>query len=549
MSVGTLSRERRADRAVRSRALVLDRETVLLALLILAAAALRFWRLGHQGFWFDEANTSQEVHDTPGVMLTLLKHYESTPPFYYCVAWVWARVFGFYEVGLRSLSAVCGVLTVPLAHLLGRKLFSARAGLTAAALTATSPLLIWYSQEARAYELAVLLAGASLLAFVYAEESPSPLALAAWTAASALAIATEYYAALAVAPEVLWLAHRHRRRRPVQIGIVGLALWSAPLLWFAISQNSTGHASWIKHIPLAPRVGQLFPQFLVGFAAPGGLALTWIAAVAAVGGLALAAARLRRARDEPEQPGEPSPPSFRRGALIAGGVAGGGAALNALLVAVGIDNLLTRNVITLWLPAALLVAAGLAARRVGTRSVAPLGLALAVAACGAGAAAAIGVSLDRRHQRPDWRGAVRTLGARPAPGVAQRALLIQNYRDVLPLSLYMPHLRAWHHTGTDKYSHYTRSYLLSEIDVVAISSPPAPSTGCWWGSACNLVSSPLQAKYPVAGFRAVWIRRSHQFTIMRMVASRPVAVSPQMVSAALTNTQLKYDDLLVQTAG
>ncbi len=88
-------------------------------LLIVLAAVLRFWRLRHQGFWFDEANTSQEVHDTPGQMLTLLKHYESTPPFYYCVAWVWARIFGFGEAGLRSLSAVCGVLVVPLAYALG----------------------------------------------------------------------------------------------------------------------------------------------------------------------------------------------------------------------------------------------------------------------------------------------------------------------------------------------------------------------------------------------------------------------------------------------
>jgi hypothetical protein len=35
---------------------------------------------------------------------------------------------------------------------------------------------------------------------------------------------------------------------------------------------------------------------------------------------------------------------------------------------------------------------------------------------------------------------------------------------------------------------------------------------------------------------------------MRMVAARPVTVSPQMISSALTTTQLKYDELLVQTA-
>jgi uncharacterized membrane protein len=246
VGVGTLTGTRGArGRATAARAFAPDRDMVALAVLIALAAALRFWRLRHQGFWFDEANTSQEVHFRPGPMLTLLKHYESTPPLYYAVAWVWARLFGYGEAGLRSLSAICGVLLVPLSYGLGRKLFSRRAGLTAAALAATSPLLIWYSQEARAYELAVLLTGVSMLAFVYAEGGASRGAFSVWVIASALAVATEYYAALIVVPEALWLIYRHRRERALQVSIVALAAWSAPLLWFAVSPNATRHASWI----------------------------------------------------------------------------------------------------------------------------------------------------------------------------------------------------------------------------------------------------------------------------------------------------------------
>ncbi len=555
VSAGTLTREARGPASPsKARTFSLDRDVLILGILVVIAAVLRFALIGHQGFWFDEGNTSQEVHVSPGAMLTLLKHYESTPPFYYSVAWVWARIFGFGEIGLRSLSAVCGVLVVPVAYALGDKLFSSRppasgefgtqpgtsrrrarhpVGLITAALVATNPLLIWYSQEARAYEMAVLLAAVSMLAFVYAEEEPSPPALAVWAIASALALATEYYCALVVVPEALWLIYRHRRERPVKVAIGGLAVWSAPLLWFAISQNSTGHASWIKHLPLGPRVGQIFPQFLIGFGAPGAVLLSWIAGVVALISLGLLAVHVRRHAD-----------AWRRGAFIAGGIVATAMVLNVLLLVVGIDNLLSRNMVTLWLPAALLVAAGLGLRRTGLA-----GLALAAVLCGVGVAAAVGVAADRKYQRPDWRGVARVVGVRPSAGVNQRALLIQDYRDVLPLSLYMPRLRAWHHTGTDKYSHYTRNYPLSELDVVAISSPPAPSTGCWWGSACNLIGTALQPSYPIPGFRLVWIRRSHQFTIMRMVAAHPVVVSPQTVSRALTNTQLKYDDLLVQTSG
>src|SRR6202035_4771950 len=117
--------------------------------LTIFAAVLRFGRIGHQGVWVDEAHTDLLLHFSAGRMLGLLPHTESTPPLYYVIAWVWARIFGFGETGLRSLSAVAGVLMVPVAYAAGAKLLSRRAGLIVAALVTTSPLLIWYSQEAR----------------------------------------------------------------------------------------------------------------------------------------------------------------------------------------------------------------------------------------------------------------------------------------------------------------------------------------------------------------------------------------------------------------
>jgi len=529
VSAGTLTRDTRAPAPGRAaaRRFALGRHALVLAALIVVAAFLRFWRLRHQGFWFDEANTSQDVHYTLGQMLSLLKHYESTPPLYYAVAWVWARIFGFGEAGLRSLSALCGVLVVPVSYALAAKLFTRRAGLIAAALAACNPLLIWYSQEARAYEPLVLLTGASLLAFAYAKDDPTPRAVAAWTVACALAIATEYYAALVIIPEALWLLYRHRRSRTLMVGLAVLVVWCLPLLWFAISQHGTGHAKWIAPIPLGHRVGEIFPQFLIGFGAPGGAVLARVAEAAALAALVLLGVRVRRGEE-------------RSGTAVAIGIVVVGVVLNALLIAGGIDNLISRNVIALWLPAAALVAAGMAIRR----RAAIAGLTLAAVLCGIGVAAAVGVALNRNYQRPDWRGVVRVLGNRPSPGVSQRAILIQLYRDVLPLSLYMPGLKAWPHHGTDKYNIYTGTNPVDEFDVVTMTSPPGKL--CWWGSACNLIPSQLQSSYRIPGFHPVWIRHFDQFTIMRLRAQHPVVVSPQMVSAAVTNTNLIYDDLLTQ---
>jgi len=485
--------------------------------LTLLAALLRFYGIGHQGYWFDEGNTVLLIHLSPGKMFGLLPQTESTPPLYYCVAWVWARIFGFGEAGLRSLSALIGVLVVPVSYLLAAKLVSRRAGLIAAALTACNPYLIWYSQEARSYELLVLMSGLVLLAFAYVRETPTPRLVAAWVIASALGLATHYYALLVVVPTAALLLAAHWRKRPVQIGMVVLAICGLALLPLAISQNQTGHASWISPIPLGPRLGQIIPQFLVGYGAPGLTALERITETLALVALVLLASR--------------SDVAERRGALLAGGIALVGLIINLILVGGGIDDLITRNVIALWVPAAVCVAGGLAAARARVA-----GIAVTVALCGIGVLGAGAVAFNRNYQRPDWRGVADVLGARPAtPG--GRVILVLHYRTLLPLSLSMPGLKFWR-------SHHPRPVTTTELDVVSIAAPRVPL--CWWGSACNLTPSTMQSSYPLPGFRELWVRHIYQFTVMRLVAARPVTLTQPEISGMLTTTTLRHDELLLQ---
>src|SRR5918992_355085 len=114
------------------------------------AAGLRFSTLGAQSFWADEAAVAEFTGVGFGEIYDSLAQ-DVNAPFYYVVIWGWAKVFGSSEVGLRSLSAALGTATVPIAFAVGSALITRRAGLALAALTAVSPLLIWYSQEARSY--------------------------------------------------------------------------------------------------------------------------------------------------------------------------------------------------------------------------------------------------------------------------------------------------------------------------------------------------------------------------------------------------------------
>jgi hypothetical protein len=518
VSVGTLSGDlRRSGRtlsAARARVLGDPAATAVVALTVLAAI-LRFTRIGHQGFWFDEANTDADVHYSPGAMLGLLPQNETTPPLFYCIAWVWARVFGFGEVSLRSLSALAGVASVPLVYAATTKLITRRAGLIAAALTACNPFLIWYSQEFRPYEWLVALSAAGLLAFAHARERPTSRVLAAWAIVSALALADHYYALLLVLPEAVWLLARSRRNRSVMIAIGFVGVCGLALLPLAISQNSTGNASWIGPIPLLPRLGQIVPQFLIGFQAPAQQLLERVAEACVLVALVLLAVRADRLE--------------RRGALIVTVLAASGFVLNLVLVAGGIDDLITRNVLALWPPAAMLVASGLGARRAGW-----LGIVAAAALCVTGVVAVVGVDVDRSFQRPDWRAVGRVLGPRPAPAVSERAVLVQDYRDLLPLSLYLPGLKFLGGPGA----------RVTELDVVSIKSPRVPL--CWWGAACNLSGSRMQRTYSIPGFHVVWRRRALQFTVLHLVSPKPVFLTPAIVAAALRTTTYRRDELLVQ---
>src|SRR5206468_11461003 len=101
--------------------------------------------------------------------------------------------------------ALLGVAAVSVAYLSGRELISGRAGLVAAAVVATNPLLVWYGQEARAYAMLVLLSGLASLFFARALRGGKPSDLWLWAISSALATATHYFALFPFLAEAAWL--------------------------------------------------------------------------------------------------------------------------------------------------------------------------------------------------------------------------------------------------------------------------------------------------------------------------------------------------------
>jgi mannosyltransferase len=466
--------------AVRSALRVLRDHPALVALTLLAAA-LRFATLDVQSFGHDEAITAGRVV-LPDLRDTLAKvaTSETTPPLYYVVAWAWSKPFGTGEVGLRALSALAGTAVVPVAYGAARELVSRRAGLVAAALVATNPMLVWYSQEARSYSLLVLLTAVSFLLFAIARQRPSARLLAGWAAVSALALATHYFALFVVVPEAIWLLARAGNRRRALTAVGAVVAAGLVLLPLAVEQATGGKTVWIAAIPLGERLIGAGAAFLVGDPADHLGRLAIVAGVAA--GLALTLLVVRADRAE------------RRGGLVALAIGGIALACPLALALAGADYFLARNLLPALVPLIVAVAAGLGARRARGA-----GLAVAGALCALFAATVVLTAARPDLQRADWRQVAVALG-----DARERRLIVGPRNSDQPLDFYLRRSRQL----PDEAGAWTREVVVFGWPRPAALAPDLPS-----------------------GFRRVNQETEGAFDIARFRATKPMALSSRRLSA------------------
>jgi 4-amino-4-deoxy-L-arabinose transferase-like glycosyltransferase len=404
MEAATLRRSGPAALAQQARAALEERSRVFWIVVGLTAlgALLRFATLGLQSYHHDEVVTASRVLQ-PDFFQTMdvVGYSESAPPLYYALAWFWTQFTGTGEFGLRSLSALLGTATIPVAFLLGAELRGRRTGLLAAALVAVNPMLLWYSQEARAYALLTLLCALSLLFCLRALRNGQRRDFVLWGVASGLALATHYFAVFPLLVEAVLLARQRRRASWVGLGIAGC--FGALLLPLAISQMSYGHAEWIGNVTLGHRLWETAATFVTGETAdiigqPEKPALSFVPLALCLAAFALLLWRGGRAE--------------RRSALrpLAVGAAAIGVPVFLALFPGGKDFVLARNMMAALVPLLLVVAVGLtlpSARRIGNVLAAAL-LAYSLGFC-------IYASFSPDLQRPDWGAVASRLGEADAP--------------------------------------------------------------------------------------------------------------------------------------
>ena len=230
--------------------------------------------------------------------------------------------------------------------------------------------------------------------------------------ASALALASHYFAVFLVLPEAAWLLWKLRSRAALAALALPAAVGGA-LLPLAVRQ-ADHRTEWIESLGLGARIREVGKKWLTGEIAPRATALLLLGLVLAAAACVVAWRRL--------EAGE------RTGARLAV-LAGTTAVVLPLLVDLaGLHYLISKNV----MPAltVLLITLGLllGARRAGPTALGA-GAAIAVAFLGLTVAGAI----DPRMQRPDYGGASAAIG----PPERGQVVVTQKLGDH-PVEVYRP---------------------------------------------------------------------------------------------------------------
>jgi mannosyltransferase len=244
---------------------------VLLAAILLVAAVLRFYQLGTESLWMDEAWSIRES----GESISQIVAHSNQPPLYFLILRFWIRLWGTGESAIRSLSAVIGVAAVGVTFLTGSALFGRRAALVAALLSAISAFQIYFSQEARGYALLMLLTALSFLFFIRSLRSDRMSDHIAYLASSLLMGYTHFFSWFLILAQVAYLLLRppvgRARRLKHLITFAALFVFLIPqlLLLKGIAASLTGGGFWIATPTLATiaETMQLFsvsPEWRIG---------------------------------------------------------------------------------------------------------------------------------------------------------------------------------------------------------------------------------------------------------------------------------------------
>ena len=220
-----------------------NRYAQMLLGLVIIGFTLRFYNLGFNSLWLDEATTltyaRMSLVDIFGTSITSEFH----PPLFYWIENLMIS-FGEMEFILRFIPALLGTLTIPIFYFIGRETLNRDTGIIMSLLVVFSPFHIFYSQEARSYSMMLIFFSIALLSYILAIKYGQKKWWIAFGIFSALAFWTHYYTAIGIGlivfHAIILNSQKIRNdatfRKNFFEGLILLIIISIPLMYIVIER-------------------------------------------------------------------------------------------------------------------------------------------------------------------------------------------------------------------------------------------------------------------------------------------------------------------------
>ncbi len=237
-----------------------------LPLIILLAFGLRVYGLGNLALYGDYAYSVYAARQD-WIPIAQERVLDGHPPFYYYLLHIWMLLFEQNELTLRMLSALIGVLVIPLTFAFGARQLGRRVGILGALLVAVSPALVHYSRLPRMYILLAMLALLSAYTLTRALDRDRRLDWLGYFFATSLLLYTHYYGLAVVVAEAAYVAWIHRRlgwpSRRFFAAMGALAIVYLPWLLFAAVGSARTTARIISNAPWPTDIQGVLEQYWV----------------------------------------------------------------------------------------------------------------------------------------------------------------------------------------------------------------------------------------------------------------------------------------------
>ncbi len=180
-----------------------ERRYVMLVFILMCIGIIfRFYHLGYNSLWLDEAFTLftanhplsgiWDIASNTTITPNALQFDPNNPPLFYVIEH-FMLVFGQGEFVVRFIPALLGVLTIPVFYCIGKEFADDDVGIIMAALLTISPFHVYYSQEARAYTLMLFVFSLALFFFLFSLRTNRKYSWVLFGFFSGLTLWTHYY--------------------------------------------------------------------------------------------------------------------------------------------------------------------------------------------------------------------------------------------------------------------------------------------------------------------------------------------------------------------